>query len=684
LTASGKIYNANKRKHSDFTHLLGGAVNNIIWTPSTRQIEQARITAFTRKAKDLTGIDFPDYSTLYNWSVTEIAEFWQLVWDETKVISQKRGDTVLANGESMETARWFPEARLNFAENLLRNPDDRDALVFRGEDKLESRYTRYELYEAVSKMVKVFRAYGIGTGDRVAAIVPNCPEAIIAMLAAASIGAVWSSCSPDFGINGVVDRFGQIRPRLLIAADGVFYNGKQFDNMDKIAAIRQKIPSIENIIIIPYIRSSTKPDKVAIWPDLLAETATGAIDYVQLPFNHPLYILYSSGTTGVPKCIAHGAGGTLLQHLKEHQLHCDISAGDKVFYFTTCGWMMWNWLASALASEAVLVLYDGSPFYPDGYALWDYAEKEQITLFGTSAKYIDAMRKEKLSPAEKYSLPSLRSICSTGSPLMPENFDYVYANIKDDICLASISGGTDIVSCFSLGNPVLPVRKGEIQCRGLGMAVAVFSDSGEHLHGEKGELVCLRPFPSMPVGFWNDPENKKYHDAYFSRFAGVWHHGDYVEMTPAGGIIIYGRSDTVLNPGGVRIGTAEIYRQVEQIDEVMESIVVGQDNDDDLRLVLFVRLRDGIILDEEITARIKQRIRAETSPRHVPEIVLQVSEIPRTKSGKITELAVRDVIHGREVKNLEALANPKALDEFASFFHNKDNSEYSKSVNQEA
>ncbi len=639
----------------------------VCWTPSSQQIEDAQITDFARHASKLSGQNLQKYPDLYDWSIKDREAFWGLIWERASIIASERGDIVLDEGDKMPGAKWFPQARLNFAQNLLRHADDREALVFRGEDRVEQRYTRRELYQAVAKLAAALRGFGVGPGDRVAAYMPNLPQTIIAMLAATSLGAVWSSCSPDFGVNGVVDRFKQIEPKILIAADGVFYNGKSFDNVEKIKAIREKIPSIEQTILVPYTMSAeqlTVGDELHLWPHLLAGRNETSIHFAQLPFDHPLYILFSSGTTGVPKCIVHGAGGTLLQHMKEHQLHSDIKAGDRVFYFTTCGWMMWNWLVSALASEAVVMLYDGSPFYPDGNVLWDYARDENITLFGTSAKYIDALQKAHLSPKSSHQLNALRCICSTGSPLAPASYDYVYEHIKKDVNLASISGGTDIVSCFALGNPVLPVHKGELQCRGLGLAVEVFDDEGQSAGQEKGELVCTKPFPSMPVGFWNDPSGEKYFAAYFGRFDNIWCHGDYVRLTQRGGLVIYGRSDAVLNPGGVRIGTAEIYRQVEQLDEVMESIVIAQQYEDDVRLVLFVILRDGVSLDDPLVGKIKRQIRADTSPRHVPAIILEVSDIPRTKSGKIVELAVRDVVHGIEIKNVEALANPQALEEF--------------------
>jgi acetoacetyl-CoA synthetase len=508
---------------------------------------------------------------------------------------------------------------------------------------------------------------GVRPGDRVAAYMPNLPETVVAVLGSAAVGAVWSSCSPDFGVQGVLDRFGQIEPRVLVAADGYFFAGKQFDVTPRLAEILRALPSVEQTVIVPYagtVDQAVVP-RSRSWAEWLASAQTASLEFEQLPFNHPLYILYSSGTTGVPKCIVHGAGGTLIQHLKEHQLHCDIRPGDRVFYFTTCGWMMWNWLISALASQATLLLYDGSPFYPDGNALFDFADDTGMTLFGTSAKFIDAVNKAGLTPGRTHRLETVRTMTSTGSPLAPESFDFVYSRIKRDIHLASFSGGTDIVSCFVEGVPTKPVWRGEIQARGLGMSVDVFDERGRPLPiNQQGELVCTRPFPSMPLGFWNDPDGTKYHAAYFEKYPGVWRHGDYAALTEHNGVVIYGRSDAVLNPGGVRIGTAEIYRQVEQIDDVMESLVIGQRWENDERIVLFVRLKDGLTLTSALEDQIRRRIRENASPRHVPARIVQVTEIPRTKSGKIVELAVREVVHGREIQNKDALANPEALDQF--------------------
>jgi acetoacetyl-CoA synthetase len=573
----------------------------------------------------------------------------------------------------MPGARWYPDARLNFAENLLRRRDASTALVFWGENRVRRRLVHRELYEQVSRVAQGLLALGVKPGDRVAAYLPNMPEAITAMLAAASIGATFSTCSPDFGVRGVLDRFGQIAPVVLFAADGYFYNGKRIDSLEKVREIAAGLPSLKRVVVAPYV--SDRPDLSRIpgaqgFGDFIAEQTGGDILFEQLPFDHPLYILFSSGTTGVPKCIVHGAGGALLKHLCEQQLHCDIRPGDRLFYFTTLGWMMWNWLASGLASGATLLLYDGSPFINEGRILFDYADAERTTHLGTSAKFIDAIAKAGVEPVKTHRLDDLRTVLSTGSPLAPEGFDFVYRAIKKDVCLSSISGGTDICGCFVLGNPILPVWRGEIQCRALGLKVEVFDDNGRSVEERKGELVCTRPFPSLPLGFWNDPGGERYRAAYFERFPGVWTHGDWCEITAHGGMVIYGRSDAVLNPGGVRIGTAEIYRQVEQLEEVVESLVIGQTwppgEIGDVRVVLFVRLREGLQLDEALIAKIKGRIRENTTPRHVPAKVLQVPDIPRTKSNKIVELAVRNVVHGRPVKNVEALANPEALEYFRS------------------
>jgi acetoacetyl-CoA synthetase len=642
-------------------------VSGPLWCPSPDRIARTSLTRFIAEAERRFNRRFADYDELHAFSIDRPEEFWRLMWDFGKIVAETRGERVVEHPERMPGARFFPDARLNFAENVLRGPDDRLALMFHGEDRVRRTMTLGELRAGVARTAAALRAAGVTAGDRVAGYVPNMPEAIVAALASASIGAIWSSSSPDFGVQGVLDRFGQIEPKVLFSADGYFYGGKAHDSLEKLADIASRLPTVEHVVVIPYVSDRPAIKRIrgaSTWTAFQAKHDAAAHQFAQLPFNHPLYILYSSGTTGVPKCIVHGAGGTLIQHLKEHQLHCDIQPGDRVFYFSTCGWMMWNWLVTVLASDATLILYDGSPFLHDGQVLFDLADETGMTLFGTSAKFIDAAQKAGLEPMRTHSLDTVRTMTSTGSPLAPESFDFVYRSVKKDIHLASISGGTDIISCFAGGNPVGPVWRGELQVRALGMAVDVFDDEGQPVRGAKGELVCTQPFPSMPVGFWNDADGRKYRAAYFEKFPGVWWHGDYVELTDHGGMIIYGRSDAVLNPGGVRIGTAEIYRQVEQLEEVVESLVIGQHWDNDERVVLFVRLREGLTLDERLAARIKDHIRRNTSPRHVPARVVQVTEIPRTRSGKIVELAVRDVVHNRDVKNREALANPEALEQF--------------------
>lgn len=640
---------------------------NLLWQPAPDKAARADITRFRESMASRYALSLPDYAALHRWSIEQPETFWAEVWSFCEVLGE-RGERILVDGDRMPGAQWFPDARLNFARNLLRRIDDAEAIVFRGEDEVRQRLTHAELYREVAHCAAALRDLGVVAGDRVAAYMPNMPETVILMLAAASIGAVFSSASPDFGAQGVLDRFGQIAPKVLVAADGAIYNGKRIDAMARISEIVAGLPDLQAVIIVPYVHAEHALEGIAharMWADFLAPFRHHyVIEFEELPSNHPLYVLYSSGTTGVPKCIVHGAGGTLLQHLKEHRLHSDVQPGDRFFYYTTCGWMMWNWLVSGLASGATLMLYDGSPFAAHGRLLWDYCSEERFTHFGTSAKYLDAAAKLGLKPAETHELPALRSILSTGSPLSPEGFDYVYRDIKRDVCLSSISGGTDIVSCFVLGNPAAPVWRGEIQCKGLGMAVAVFDAEGRAVVGERGELVCTRPFPSMPVSFWNDADGSRYRAAYFARFPGVWCHGDWCEETKHGGLVIHGRSDATLNPGGVRIGTAEIYRQVEKLPEVIESIVIGQDWNKDVRTVLFVRLRDGLQLDDELVARIRRVIRDNASPHHVPTRIVQVSDIPRTKSGKLVELAVRAVVHGQEVKNMEALANPEALQHF--------------------
>ncbi|RUO21935.1 acetoacetate--CoA ligase [Aliidiomarina haloalkalitolerans] len=641
-------------------------VNNPLWQPSAAQIENAQMTQFMRTVEDQFALSFAgDYHKFYDWSVTHKTDFWSLLWDEFHVIGDK-GSILLEDAERMPGAQWFPQAQLNFAENLLRYRDDRPALVFTNEHGQRREISYAELYRETAQLAASLRAVGVSAGDRVAGMLPNYIETIIAMLATTSLGAVWSSCSPDFGVQGVLDRFGQVEPKVLFTVDGYFYNGKTLDISSKVNDILADLPSVQTHIEIDFA-GITSP-QVALehrvrWHDFLDPSAT-ELTFVRRAFNDPLYIMFSSGTTGVPKCIVHGIGGTLLQHIKEHALHTDLRRSDTLFYFTTCGWMMWNWLVSGLAIGARLALFDGSPFYPTPAAMPDLIDREGITVFGTSAKYLAALEKAGETPKTSHNLDTLRSILTTGSVLAPESFDYVYRDIKTDVCLSSISGGTDIISCFALGNPILPVYRGQLQCRGLALAVNVFNDQGEPVRGEKGELVCEQTFPCMPTGFWNDADGSRYQAAYFDRFANIWAHGDYAELTAENGVIIYGRSDAVLNPGGVRIGTAEIYRQVEKVDAVLESIAVGQRWQDDERIVLFVKLRDGIELDDGLRADIKQIIRANATPRHVPAVIAQVPDIPRTISGKIVEIAVRQVIHNEVVKNTDALANPEALEYF--------------------
>ncbi len=651
-----------------------------LWQPRDAEIARSALTKFIKRVEETHQKNFDgEYQKLWQWSIDHREDFWSALWRFCDVIAETPGARTGVDLDKMPGAKFFPDAKLNFAENLLR-PGRRQvdpastALIFQGEDKVRDQMTWSQLEQAVSRTAQALAAIGIGKGDRVAGIVANAPETIVAMLAATSLGAVWSSCSPDFGVQGILDRFGQIEPKALFVVDGYYYGGKSLSVMAKAEEVVAALPTVKSTIILPYlskVKGGTLPDASGLrgavpYPEFIKPYKAGPIQFTQVGFNDPLYIMFSSGTTGVPKCIVHGVGGTLLQQLKEHRLHCNIGPGEKVFYFTTCGWMMWNWLVAVLASEATLVLFDGNPFYPTGNVLFDLAEREGVQFFGTSAKYIDALAKSGLQPKQTHDLAALRAIASTGSPLLPESFDYVYQSIKSDVHLASISGGTDILSCFILGNPNQPVWRGEIQSAGLGMAVAVFDDNGRALKGEKGELVCTKAFPSMPIGFWKDEDGKKYHSAYFDRFPNVWCHGDYIAQTEHDGFVVYGRSDAVLNPGGVRIGTSEIYRQVERLPEVMESLVIGQDWEGDVRVVLFVRLVKGVHLTPELEKKIKNQIRTGASPRHVPAKILEVMDIPRTKSGKIVELAVRDIVHGRQIKNKEALANPEALDLFAN------------------
>ncbi len=631
-----------------------------LWTPDSAAMTSSALWRFMQP------LGLQSFEEVLRFSVDQPEAFWREVWDFCEVKAQTRGERVLVDGHLMPGATFFPDARLNYAANLLRKQDDTDALVFRGEDKVMRRMSWAELNRAVARLHRALAASGVKAGDRVSAIVPNMPEAIVSFLACASLGAIWSSCSPDFGERGILDRFGQIAPKVLITCDGYYYAGKTIRMVEKAVNVLKDIPSVETVLVIDYIGEAEETAKALPKAETLARFMQGhdggPIAFAELPFDHPLYILYSSGTTGIPKCIVHSAGGILLKHLVEHVLNTGTRPGDRLFYFSTCGWMMWNWLVSGLAAGATLLLYDGSPFHPSERVLFDYADQEGMTIFGTSAKYIDAVKKSGLVPRETHRLDSLRAMLSTGSPLSAESFDFVHDSIKADMQLASISGGTDICGCFVGGNPLSPVWRGEIQGPMLGMAVDVYDEDGKPLRGEKGELVCVKPFPSMPVMFWNDPDGSKYHNAYFARFPGIWCHGDFAEITAHGGMIIHGRSDATLNPGGVRIGTAEIYAQVEQVPEVIEALAIGQDWDNDVRVVLFVKLRPGVSLDAELVAKIRTQIREGASPRHVPAKIVAVADIPRTKSGKITELTVRDVVHGRAVKNKEALANPEALE----------------------
>jgi acetoacetyl-CoA synthetase len=636
---------------------------DLLWQP--QEIEKTQIYQFSVYLDDQHCFDWGgDYERLWQWSVDYPELFWSSLWDWHGIIGDK-GKRLLADANKMPGAQFFPDAQINYAENMLRDADDSPAFIAYGEDGRCTRLTRREVQHRTLALAGWMQSKGIGKGDRVAAYLPNCETTLIAMLATASLGAIFSSCSPDFGLNGVADRFGQITPKLLIAVDGYSYNGKEIDRLSIVAELVQRLPSLKHVLIDGYNRTTPQIDnipKAGLFADCLSHPPIES--YCRVGFNDPLYILYSSGTTGAPKCIVHSTGGTLIQHIKEHRLHSDILEKDTLFYFTTCGWMMWNWLVSGLMMQSRVIVYEGNPFYPGPERLWQIAEAEKMTLFGTSAKYIDAVRKSGLKPASAFDLSHLRMLCSTGSPLSSEGFGFVYQAIKQDIQLASISGGTDIMGCFVLGCPTKPVYAGEIQARALGMAVAILNDEGQQIEGEQGELCCLAPFPSMPVGFWNDSDGSRYHSAYFDVYPDIWRHGDWATHTPNGGIIIHGRSDATLNPGGVRIGTAEIYRIVESFDEVAESLVIGQMVEHDVRIVLFLRMAENENLDDKLQARIKDALKRQASPRHVPAIILSVRDIPRTRSGKITELAVRDVIQGRRVKNTEALANPEALEAF--------------------
>ena len=640
-------------------------MGRIVWSPKKEHVLSSQMWDFMLEVNEKHNTRLKGYDDLYSWTIAHPHLFWNDIWEYCDIIHSLPFSQVVEDFTSMPGAKWFPSARLNFAENLLRFRDDNPALVFRGEDKIERTLSYKELFSLVAKTSSALKSAGVSSGDRVTGFIPNIPEAVIAMLAAASIGAVWSSSSPDFGIKGVLDRFSQIKPKVLFAANGYFYNGKHFDSLEKLKGILNQLPSVERVVIIPYTKESPRISSIpnaVLYDDFISGEKANTIEFNQLPFDHPLYIMYSSGTTGLPKSIVHSAGGTLIQHVKELCLHTNLTRKDTIFYFTTCGWMMWNWLVSSLAVGATVVLYDGSPFYPNSGAMWKLTEELGITIFGTSAKFIAASENAGVIPHKHFDLSKLKVILSTGSPLIEENFDYIYRDVKTDVQLSSISGGTDIISCFALGNPILPVYRGELQCRGLGMAVDSFDKNGNTLRNRKGELVCKKTFPSMPVYFWNDPDGQKYHDAYFGVYPGIWSHGDYITINDHGGVKIFGRSDATLNPGGVRIGTAEIYRIVEGFSEIADSLVVGQDWEGDERIILFVKLAEGVSFSKILSGSISDAIRKNCSPRHVPEKILETKDIPYTISGKKVEIAVRKIISGEDINHRDALSNPESLD----------------------
>jgi len=643
-------------------------MGKMLWKPSEENIQQTNMFRFMNTVNARHGQHFTQYSDLYQWSIDHIPDFWALLWEFVQIKASAPYTEVVDDPTRMPGAKWFVGASLNFAENLLRYRDDRTALIFKGESLPSTRTSYAQLYEEVARVAASLKAAGIKPGERVVGFIPNMPQAIVAMLAATSLGAVWSSCSPDFGIKGVLDRFGQIKPKILFTANGYWFKGKAMDCLERISGILKELPSIEKVVVIPY--TEAEPDirnipNAVHYRDFRASGPVPEITFAQLPFDHPLYIMYSSGTTGLPKCMVQSAGGILLHHLKEHVLHVDLKRNDVLFYFTTCGWMMWNWLVSGLASGATLVLFDGNPFHPQPGALWEMAQDEKITVFGTSAGYISALQNTGVIPRKTYDLSPLRAVLSTGSPLAVEGFEFIYDAVKSNMQLASISGGSDLNGCFALGNPMGPVYSGELQCRGLAMKVEAFDSEGKPVIGQQGELVCTAPFPSMPIYFWEDPDGKKYHSAYFDVYPNVWRHGDFIEINERGGVTIYGRSDTTLNPGGVRIGTAEIYRQVEQLEEIEDSLVIGQDWKNDVRVILFVKMMVGHSLTEALKQKIRQVIRANASPRHVPAKIIEVPAIPYTLNMKKVELAVKKVIQNQPVKNKDALSNPQALDFYA-------------------